>query len=142
MTIMFDETVVALFFVALPNNDDMLASVCKRPDGKANVMFRLRAANSPAPFDEKDRKTWYEGVVDDVDRAIAGARGVAHQVRAVNDGEYHELVRGDMPFEAFMDKFMALPFVHAKQVECTCGGKEAGQQHDPSCPVSEFMDKE
>lgn len=114
----FDETIVGIWFVTIPDGD-MLASVSRLSARSFKLVYRFRYYDKEktGPFDGKDKKNWYEGIIKDSDEAqvIESITTATKILAAAGDNKRYELLRGSKTFEEFKAAFFKLPFVHARQ---------------------------
>jgi hypothetical protein len=110
-----------VWYVAFEGKDWMLALT--REGDRFRVDYRFRYYHHPQdPWDGKDRKNWFGGVSDSTftrDEAISKARLMATITMIAGGGSaVYECVRSlDETVDEYFERFMQLPFVHARR--CT-----------------------
>ena len=130
MSIEFTEDTVGVWFVGMVGKDWM-CGVSRAGEGRFAFKYRIRYYEHPTdPWDGKDRKSWYKGtatgtragMIENIRQLAAGVRVLA------GGGELHECVRGEQEsMDAFMDRFLAMPFVHARVGELDAFNKARGK---------------
>ena len=121
MTMKLDENTRGIWYCqTIPSEQDFLMTLNRLKEGHYELIYRFRYYNSDDPFDEKDRKSWYRAEVAAKceEEIISGIETLLESLAAVADNEtgYTELLRGDRPFEDFMEEFMQQDFVHARKM--------------------------
>jgi hypothetical protein len=114
VSIEVNDRTVGFWFVTIPNGDWM-AGLQALDGGRFKLQYRFRYYKDDKAFDSDDKKNWYSGEGDDYGSAVRTLRMVAEALKQQAKGEMWEVLRGDGTVNDFMDKFMKLPFVHAKK---------------------------
>lgn len=120
MSIELTEATLGLWYVQM-HMKDWMCGVTRLDERRFEFKYRFRYYKEPHdPWDGQDRKSWYEGTVDaERDTVVRRMALMAHQVLKISgdSGQVYACVRGlDEPFERYTERFMKLPFVHAKTV--------------------------
>lgn len=115
--IIFDEKIVALWYVALTPKQDWMAAVRELvPDEKYELKYRFRYHVDDLIFDSEDRRNWYEGTLTGTRSfVIIGMKTVAAALQTKSGGKLFEYMN-DKGMEDFMRRFQDAPFVHMRQV--------------------------
>ena len=121
MTMTLDENTRGIWYCqTIPEEQDFLMTLNRLEEGHYEITYRFRYYNSDDPFDEKDRKSWYraEARTKNEEEIISGIETLLESLAAATDNEngFTELLRGDRPFDDFMEEFMKQDFVHAKHI--------------------------
>jgi hypothetical protein len=124
MSIQFDDTLIAIFSVALPKHDDWMAGLNQLGPDSFKLTYRFRYADplepGADPFENIDRKSWWSGTLSDTTRekALATVRGVAQELAAVAHSHVHALVRepGEST-EQLMERLSRMPFANVRVVK-------------------------
>jgi len=108
-----DENIIGIWFIALDNESDWLASMSKVKDGiKVNYRFRYYNSEDPHPFSGKDKKNFYSFVApDDKKKAIKVMRAMAHALNEKGglEKEPHEIINtGDL--DEFIEELVKKDF--------------------------------
>ncbi len=113
-----NDRTVGFWYVTLPHqHGDWMAALQLLDGDRFKLTYRFRYYEDEKVFDSNDRKNWYSGEGDDCGGAVNKLRLLAGAIKEQANGEMWEVLRGDETVSEFMDKFMKLPFVHAKKVE-------------------------
>ncbi len=124
--IVIDEGIRAIFYTPFEDRADYLCAIRDNPDGAGYLVisrFRYYADNRGDPFDGRDHKQWFKGVMEQpLDAILARLRELARGLtelsgllgRLSDEPVSYELVRGSLPLEDFVVKFQALPFAHSR----------------------------
>lgn len=122
LVIRLDDSIAGFWFVSIgayqEEIGDYISSVHKTDEGYS-LMSRVRMYVDDKTHDSADRKTWFEGKFDTKEEAITAARVGCEIIKQFPGAEVQdpvELLRGEGTFDQFMEEFMALPFVHAKDI--------------------------
>lgn len=115
----FNESVVGIWFSPIGGIGDFLAALSVT-EGKSTLQYRFRyysGAQVGDPFKDDDTKNWYTMETDkDPPESIINVVRKLMAMAPADKADKYELLRGDQPFKQFMNAFMELPFVHAKEV--------------------------
>lgn len=117
MTIELTESVIGVWNASFTGGD-WLAAASHIEDDRIAIKYRFRYHADDKTFDSKDVKHWYTAeVTDPTEDVIKVIRTMAKCVcdREGGDTLYYELLRSECAsFEAFMELFIAAPFIHIK----------------------------
>ena len=114
MTMTLDENTRGIWYCqTVPGEQDFLLTLTRLEGEHYELVYRFRYYNSDDPFDEKDRKSWYRAEGRGKEEEIIS--GVRKALMLIGTG-FTELLRGDRPFDNFMEEFMKQDFVHAKHI--------------------------
>lgn len=119
MTMRLDENTLGVWYcLTIPHKQDFLLTLNRVGEKSYEITYRFRYYNSDDPFDEKDEKSWASAKTENQseEQVIASVHGVLEALSSISGGDYTEILRGDRPFEKFMEEFMEQDFVHAKTV--------------------------
>jgi hypothetical protein len=110
----------AIWFVTMPAAPgDWMACLNALENGRFHLTYRFRYYHDKDVWDSKDKKNWYSGETDDLEKGIAVVRLVAESVKENGLGEVTELLRGNLTARDFMRLLMAQPFAHTKKMSLT-----------------------
>lgn len=119
MAILFNDDLVAFWFMDVSPTSNWLAAISKAPEGQFKVQWRACAITQPGsdPF-SKDERNWYEGVVSGSEPDVIGKMSqVARFLTQMGQGPLFERIRGEQSAEAFLKELAQLPFMHARRLE-------------------------
>lgn len=122
MSIVLDESVRGLWYcLTIPDEQDFLLALKRIAEKHYEITYRFRYYNSSDPFDEEDKKSWYQGEIKGISEEDVIAKihddfmpAVMNATAFINGGEFTELLRGDRSFDEFMEEFMKQDFVHTQ----------------------------
>jgi hypothetical protein len=116
MTMKLDENTRGIWYCqTIPEYQDFLLTLNRLGEEHYEITYRFRYYNSDDPFDEKDEKSWYRGEgMGKEEEIISKINEMIRLVSSTADQGFTELLRGDRPFDDFMEEFMKQDFVHAK----------------------------
>jgi hypothetical protein len=114
-----DDTILGVWFCALPDNQDYMATLNRKIGGGFKLTYRFRYYRDSRAFGSDDTKHWYNVTIDRYlpEEAIAIVSGITATLTeaAGPKAERWEILRGTLTLDEFMDKFMKLPFVHVRE---------------------------
>ena len=126
MSIQFDETIRALYYVA-GREQDWMGAINQQADGSVELTYRFRYYDPEDPDNDswsgKDRKKWYEVKgkpgQPTLEKALETMQEIMDELQAKGytpkGGPACKLIRGSMTVEQMFDEFSKLPFVHTKK---------------------------
>jgi hypothetical protein len=117
MSIILDEQIVAIWFLATMEGQDWLCGLRELiPDEKYSLTYRFRYYKDEKAFDSQDEKNWYEAEISGTrNYALLIVRDLAKQMKAASMyGEplYEFVNNGD--FDDFKRRFDQAPFLFAR----------------------------
>jgi hypothetical protein len=115
--ILFDEKIVAVWFLALDNKRDWMAAVREiEPDAKYELVYRFRYYVDDKTFDSEDKKNWYKGEITGTrNYVLLSMRSVAEMLKAgTSDGPLYEVVN-DKGLADFLRRFQDMPFAFVRR---------------------------
>jgi len=121
--IALDEKVVAIWYLpTMPTQDWMGCLREIEPGAQYELVYRFRyydGDQSKGPFLDNDTKSWFRATIPaSRERAIAGVRTIAKILEQTAGSRLYEFINwGDFP--AFLEEFLAAPFVHSQRVPRT-----------------------
>lgn len=118
MTIEITERTRALWYLELPNGN--WSGVLEELDdgGGCKLECRFRWYKGSEIWDSKDEKNWYTVTGGSgTAKMIDNTRSMIAAMKVRGAGRSWELLRGAESLEDFFQKFVALPFVHARKAE-------------------------
>jgi hypothetical protein len=116
MTIEFDDSIRAVWYVQLNAEADWMCGLNKADDG-FRVQYRFRYYETLGAWDGLDRKNWYRAELkgESPDQVIEAMRKMIAVMQDKGAGQSFELVRdADETVEAFLTRFTAMPFAHKR----------------------------
>lgn len=124
MSIPFDETTQAIYFLS-GRNQDWMAGINQLTDGTVELHYRFRiydeADPDNDPHSDKDQKHWVHRRTDpgaSLQEALDAMQGLMGGLEAAGfkpeDGVSCTLIRGGMTLDQFAQAFSELPFVHKR----------------------------
>lgn len=124
MSIHFDDSLMAIYFVALPKHDDWMAALHQLGPDSYKLTYRFRYADplepGADPFENIDRKSWSTGTFSGMPPAEALARvhGIARDLARKSKTRLHAVVRkpGEST-EQYMLRFSREPYAQMKVVK-------------------------
>lgn len=137
MSIPFDETTQAIYFLS-GHNQDWMAGINQQTDGSCDLHYRFRIYDKDDPDNDahsgKDRKRWTHrstGPGASLQQAIAMVQGLMSELEAAGykpeDGVSCTLIRGSMTLDQFAQAFSELPFVHKQTGTLDDGPKSSSE---------------
>lgn len=127
MSVVIDETIVAIWFFDLGPTEDYIMALNRTATGGIRFVYRVRHHNpdSKDPFDDKDQKSWsaFETSNPDEEKAISAAREMAKGLVGVGVAvgtvklphKIYELIRGEATVEQFAEQLMKHPWAHTQR---------------------------
>jgi hypothetical protein len=117
----FDKKTVGVWFLVTTEKQDWLATLSEvEPNAKYELTYRFRyySPESVDPWDGKDRKSWYSGVVNGTrEAAITGLREVGNALVLFGAIGHLDEVLNEGDFEDFIRRFRARPWVFSREEE-------------------------
>jgi len=125
MPIIFDENTIGMWFVPLsdpPKYADWMGSArWAAEDDTVDFTYRFRYSDNDNPWDENDKKHWYEAkvaatsqeaAIEKIQKMVAAIIGLA-PLAGYTPRIVDELIRepGE-PLESFIKRFRKRPYVH------------------------------
>ena len=124
MSIVIDENILAIWYVCLAEDFDVMFALMRDGEGGYKGNGRTRAYNSKEdPWDEKDRKLWFGGPIAAPDDDSAVAKTREHMVKISAEFPFvlqagfvpqlFEMVRGLTSLDKFAETLRAMPWAHS-----------------------------
>ena len=126
MSITLDEKIVAIWYVKLGDDLDVMIALSRCEAGfKVEGRTRLYLGDPEDPWDDKDRKRWFEGgvkatadteaIIEAREKMVEMAGGFVATFRPDDPPVIHELLRGKATVEKFAEMLQAMPWAHSKK---------------------------
>jgi len=127
MSIVIDENTLAIWYVKLADDLDLMIGLMRDGEGGYKVSGRTRQYASPDdPWDDRDVKRWFGGALKATDDADAVRKARTHMVTLTGSytmtfapedepAQLFELVRGKTSVEEFAEVLRSMPWAHSME---------------------------
>jgi len=132
MSINFDESIRAIYYASLNENSDWMLGINEEEE-YWHIQYRFRYYHSDDPWDQEDKKNWYEIRVSKTDSLASVIETVNEMFKIIEetaDGDCYKLLRGEGTHKQFFTEFEKLPFVHKREAT-----EEERREMDMESPI-------